>query len=166
MKLGIENLLSSPDLRQLLQKQRVALLGHPASVTRTCQHSLDALAECPEISLACAFGPQHGMRGDKQDNMIESPDFDDPGPDRKQRRKKPVRVEDIDVSIQMLERHLDVNEIQPLLEALQALRTEPDDESNFARLVRTFDDLGPRQGAVLTYAPYVSILLSDDPFGY
>src|SRR5439155_53346 len=30
------------------------------------------------IKLVTAFGPQHGLRGDKQDNMIESPDFNDP----------------------------------------------------------------------------------------
>jgi hypothetical protein len=53
-----------------------------------------------------------------------------------------------------------------VLAALRALRTEPENESFFAQLVKAFDDLGPRQGAVLTYAPYIGILLSDDPFGY
>ena len=37
-----------------------------------------ALAACSDITVAAAFGPQHGLRGDKQDNMIESPDFNDP----------------------------------------------------------------------------------------
>ncbi|HYL91362.1 MAG TPA: DUF1343 domain-containing protein, partial [Burkholderiales bacterium] len=55
-----------------------ALLAHPASVTRTLEHSLDALARLPEVKLTAAFGPQHGLRGDKQDNMVESPDFTDP----------------------------------------------------------------------------------------
>jgi uncharacterized protein YbbC (DUF1343 family) len=41
-------------------------------------HSLDALARLPEIELTAAFGPQHGLRGDKQDNMVESSDFHDP----------------------------------------------------------------------------------------
>ena len=36
------------------------------------------LAACGDIKLAAAFGPQHGLRGDKQDNMIELPDFYDP----------------------------------------------------------------------------------------
>jgi uncharacterized protein YbbC (DUF1343 family) len=78
MKLGIERLLEEPALRLPLAGRRVALLAHPASVTRELRHSLDALAELPDIRLAAAFGPQHGLRGDKQDNMIESPDFVDP----------------------------------------------------------------------------------------
>lgn len=78
MKLGIENFLENQTLRKPLGGYRVALLGHPASVTRTCLHTLDALAACSDISLSSAFGPQHGMRGDKQDNMIESDDYVDP----------------------------------------------------------------------------------------
>jgi len=61
-----------------LRGRRVALLAHPASVTRELQHSMDALAGLDDIGLAAAFGPQHGLRGDKQDNMIESEDFFDP----------------------------------------------------------------------------------------
>jgi uncharacterized protein YbbC (DUF1343 family) len=78
MKLGIERLLDEPALRAPLNGQRVALLAHPASVTRALTHSLDALATCPGIELTAAFGPQHGLRGDKQDNMVESPDYMDP----------------------------------------------------------------------------------------
>jgi len=78
MKFGIDRLLADPALRAPLQGRRVALLAHPASVTANLVHSLDALAECPEIKLTAAFGPQHGLRGDKQDNMVESPDFNDP----------------------------------------------------------------------------------------
>jgi len=78
MKLGIERLLDEPGLRRPLAGKRVALLAHPASVTRDLTHTLDALAALPDIRLTAAFGPQHGLRGDKQDNMIESPDFVDP----------------------------------------------------------------------------------------
>ena len=78
MKLGIERLLEDAALRAPLKGQRVALLAHPASVTRDLSHSLDALAACPDIQLSAAFGPQHGLRGDKQDNMMESPDYVDP----------------------------------------------------------------------------------------
>ena len=78
MKFGLDRLLADPDLRRELSGRRVALLAHPASVTADLTHSLDALAACPEIKLTAAFGPQHGMRGDKQDNMMESPDFTDP----------------------------------------------------------------------------------------
>ncbi|MDH4018669.1 MAG: DUF1343 domain-containing protein [Xanthomonadales bacterium] len=78
MKFGIDRLLEEPGLRRSLQGLRVALLAHPASVTRSLQHSMDALAELDDINLTATFGPQHGLRGDKQDNMIESADFRDP----------------------------------------------------------------------------------------
>jgi uncharacterized protein YbbC (DUF1343 family) len=78
MKFGIDRLLEEPALRKPLAGRRVALLAHPASVTRRLVHSLDALAAMADIKLVAAFGPQHGLRGDKQDNMIESLDFNDP----------------------------------------------------------------------------------------
>jgi len=78
MKFGIDRLLEEPALKKSLAGRRAALLAHPASVTRNLVHSLDALARFKEIKLVAAFGPQHGLRGDKQDNMIESPDFQDP----------------------------------------------------------------------------------------
>src|SRR3954469_5990060 len=77
MKFGIDRLLSEPDLRRPLEGKRVALLAHPASVTRDLKHSLDALVAAG-ISVSSVFGPQHGVRGDLQDNMMESPDFTDP----------------------------------------------------------------------------------------
>src|SRR6266496_1102777 len=78
MIFGIDRLLAEPALRAPLQGARVALLAHPASVTQDLVHSLDALAALSDIKLSAAFGPQHGLRGDKQDNMVESPDFSDP----------------------------------------------------------------------------------------
>jgi uncharacterized protein YbbC (DUF1343 family) len=78
MKLGIERLLADPALRRPLEGKRVALVAHPASVMKDLTHSLDALAAIDGIRLSAAFGPQHGLRGDKQDNMVESPDFIDP----------------------------------------------------------------------------------------
>ena len=78
MKFGIDRLISEPDLRRALAGKRVALLAHPASVTADLTHSIDALIACPGIEISAAFGPQHGMRGDLQDNMMESPDFTDP----------------------------------------------------------------------------------------
>ena len=74
---GIDRLLADPDLRRPLEGRRVALLAHPASVTSDLTHSLDALAAAG-VNLTAAFGPQHGLRGDKQDNMVESEDFTDP----------------------------------------------------------------------------------------
>ena len=78
IQFGIDRLVADPKLRAPLAGRRVALLAHPASVTADLTHSLDALAALPDIKLSAAFGPQHGLRGDKQDNMVESPDFLDP----------------------------------------------------------------------------------------
>ncbi|HJY83190.1 MAG TPA: DUF1343 domain-containing protein [Candidatus Binatia bacterium] len=78
MKFGIDRLLEEPALRKPLAGRRIALLAHPASVTRHLVHSLDALAALDDIKLVAAFGPQHGLRGDKQDNMVESLNFRDP----------------------------------------------------------------------------------------
>jgi uncharacterized protein YbbC (DUF1343 family) len=77
MKFGIDRLLADAVLRAPLEGKRVALLAHPASVTEDLTHSLDALIVAG-VNITAAFGPQHGLRGDKQDNMVESPDFNDP----------------------------------------------------------------------------------------
>ncbi len=77
MKLGIDRLIENAALRRPLAGKRVALLAHPASVTGNLVHTLDALAALEDIHLVAAFGPQHGLRGDKQDNMVESSDFID-----------------------------------------------------------------------------------------
>ena len=78
LKFGLDRLLESVELRKPLAGKRIALLAHPASVTADLTHALDALAALPDINLTAAFGPQHGIKGDKQDNMMESPDFIDP----------------------------------------------------------------------------------------
>lgn len=78
MKFGIDRLIEDTSIRMPLEGKRVALLAHPASVTSNLTHSLDAIAACEDINLTAAFGPQHGLRGDKQDNMIESSDYEDP----------------------------------------------------------------------------------------
>jgi uncharacterized protein YbbC (DUF1343 family) len=77
MKTGLDRLLADPALRRPLEGKRVALLAHPASVTADLTHALDALA-ATGLNLSAAFGPQHGLKGDKQDNMVESPDYTDP----------------------------------------------------------------------------------------
>jgi uncharacterized protein YbbC (DUF1343 family) len=78
MQCGIDRLRSEAVLRKPLQGKRIAVLAHPASVTSDLTHTLDALAGLADLKLTAAFGPQHGLRGDKQDNMIESPTFYDP----------------------------------------------------------------------------------------
>jgi uncharacterized protein YbbC (DUF1343 family) len=78
MKFGIDALLADRALKQALAGRRLALLAHPASLTARMEHSIDALAARRGIRLTAAFGPQHGLRGDKQDNMVESQDYVDP----------------------------------------------------------------------------------------
>src|SRR5215471_4250869 len=78
MDFGIDRFIENAKIRKPLLNKRIALLAHPASVTRDLIHSLDALSGLPDIRIVAAFGPQHGLRGDKQDNMVESPDFHDP----------------------------------------------------------------------------------------
>ncbi|MCP3871043.1 MAG: DUF1343 domain-containing protein [Gammaproteobacteria bacterium] len=78
MKTGLDRLIGDPELRKPLKGRRVALLAHPASVTGDLTHGADALAGLSDINLTAALGPQHGLRGDKQDNMVESSDYTDP----------------------------------------------------------------------------------------
>lgn len=78
MKLGIDGFLASGKHRKAFTGRRVALLGHAASVTSEMRHTLDAVADMSDVNLTAAFGPQHGMRGDKQDNMVETENYADP----------------------------------------------------------------------------------------
>jgi len=78
IQFGLDRLLANPALRKPLAGKRIALLAHPASVTANLTHAIDALTTLPDLHITSAFGPQHGLRGDKQDNMVESPDFLDP----------------------------------------------------------------------------------------
>ncbi|WP_100258870.1 exo-beta-N-acetylmuramidase NamZ family protein [Qipengyuania seohaensis] len=77
MKFGIDRLLTESDLRAQLDSKRVSLVAHPASVTAQLEHSLDALI-AKGVNVTSAFGPQHGLKGDKQDNMVETADETDP----------------------------------------------------------------------------------------
>lgn len=77
MKNGIDRLLADPQLLRQLKGRRVALVAHPASLTAELVHSLDALIGAG-VPITSAFGPQHGLKGDKQDNMVETADEIDP----------------------------------------------------------------------------------------
>ena len=77
MKFGIDRLIAEDELRKPLQNQRVSLIAHPASDTASLDHSLDALI-ARGVNVPSAFGPQHGLKGDKQDNMVETADETDP----------------------------------------------------------------------------------------
>jgi len=68
--LGLERLLEEQS--QLLKSARVALICNQASVDYTLHHAADLLSEHSQVNLRALFGPQHGIRGDVQDNMIET----------------------------------------------------------------------------------------------
>lgn len=93
----------------------------------------------------------------------EPPEFDEPdgviAPPPKE-----VRVADVDTAIRMLQTHLDSDQTAPLIAALEALRETPGDHAKLNKVAQVFGELGASQGAVLTYAPYLAFLLSDDPF--
>lgn len=77
MKFGLDRLLTEENFKKELQGKRLSLVAHPASVTSDLHHSIDALIGAG-YKIVSAFGPQHGLRGEKQDNMIETDDFTDP----------------------------------------------------------------------------------------
>jgi uncharacterized protein YbbC (DUF1343 family) len=77
MNFGLDNLLADRTRLAALRGRRVGLVAHPASVTADLRHALDGLIDAG-VRVTSAFGPQHGLRGDKQDNMVESADFTDP----------------------------------------------------------------------------------------
>jgi len=77
---------------------------------------------------------------------------------------KSIKVADIDIAIQMLKTYLDIEDINLFLSALETLKTEPQNEAYQTQVVNAFNDLGVMTGAVLTYAPFLNVLISDDPF--
>ncbi|MDE2652783.1 MAG: DUF1343 domain-containing protein [Gemmatimonadota bacterium] len=74
---GLEELVTGSSEVMELRDARLGLIAHPASVTSDLTHAADALREAG-YDLRALFGPQHGARGEKQDNMIESDPYTDP----------------------------------------------------------------------------------------
>ena len=77
----------------------------------------------------------------------------------------PVDADKLETCLLMLRANLDSAELEPLIAALEALKQAPRDQTRLARVETAFNELNILQGAVLTYAPYMSVLLSDNPFG-
>lgn len=96
--------------------------------------------------------------------IAEPPDFDTLDTPPPTRRRKSISPDGIENAIRMLSEHIGTEKIGPFISALEALQADPRNESNLSRMIDEFEALGPNQGAVLTYAPYIGILLSDDPF--
>src|SRR5678810_790584 len=70
IKLGVERLLE--EQIGLLNGARVGLICNQASVDHQFRHAADLFHEHQRVDLKALFGPQHGIRGDVQDNMIET----------------------------------------------------------------------------------------------
>jgi uncharacterized protein YbbC (DUF1343 family) len=75
VKTGLEIILASR--LNLLDSARVGLIVNPASINSRFQHAADLFYQHPQINLTALFGPQHGIRGETQDNMIEWRTFRD-----------------------------------------------------------------------------------------
>ena len=84
---------------------------------------------------------------------------------RNNKKLQSIKTADIDIAIQMLNKYMDAQAINPLVSALETLKTEPQNENFQENVINAFNDLGLAQGAALTYAPYLNIFVSDDPFG-
>ena len=84
---------------------------------------------------------------------------------RSNKKLQSIKVVDVDIAINMLNKHMDAQSIDPLVSALETLKTEPQNETFQENVFNAFNDLGIMQGAALTYAPYLNVFVSDDPFG-
>ena len=84
---------------------------------------------------------------------------------RNNKKLQSIKVADIDIALQMLRQFLGEQDINLLLSSLETLKTEPQNEAYQEQVINAFNELGPLQGAALTYAPYLNIFVSDDPFG-
>jgi uncharacterized protein YbbC (DUF1343 family) len=75
VNIGLDSLLESK--LDLLEGSRVGLIVNPASINSRFEHAADLFHHNPRINLTVLFGPQHGIRGETQDNMIEWQTFRD-----------------------------------------------------------------------------------------
>lgn len=80
-------------------------------------------------------------------------------------KTRPIEAADIDIAVRMLRTYVEDPAIDPLVSNLEALKSDPANPTCQARVIEAFNDLGVLQGAALTYAPYLNIFVSDDPFG-
>lgn len=101
---GLERLFA--ERIDLLQGHRVGAIVNPTSVDLRLTHLVDLFWEHPEIDIRCLMGPQHGARGETQDNMIEWQDYRDPGTELpvyslygQTRRPTPEMLQDIDLLV-------------------------------------------------------------------
>ena len=78
-------------------------------------------------------------------------------------KDKIINIKEVEDAIRMLEMYVKNEDIEPLIAALKSLKQAPEDHSKLVEVATEFNELGSSQGAVLTYAPYISVMLSDGP---
>ena len=115
------------------------------------------------------YNTYSGINVTSQNSTVTSFDEEPPEFDKRSTedviKQKSVNIEGLDNAINMLQTYVDKEEIQPLVTALESLKQNPQDHEKLVDVATVFNELGSNQGAVLTYAPYIAIMLSDDPFG-
>ncbi len=114
------------------------------------------------------FSAFAGLRRPSPVSGIEAeeppPERDESAEERIVSKRKFIDAAKIGDAIEMLAAQLDLEDIKPFISTLEALKEEPNNQDLLVQLLHAFNDLGSRQGPVLAYAPYVNVLLSDDPF--
>ncbi len=121
-----------------------------------------ALAEYQAFAGLKSTDPTAGLPGNVHE---EPPAFDDPHMDLPLKVTKDINPVRLDEAIQMLKQYLSADEIGDFVAILEALQAEPENETLQTQVQTAFNKLGPSQGAVLTYAPYVGILMSANRVG-
>jgi len=140
------------------------LLNKPS--TETFNRFIDTLKRqikgeynsAPDVEVVSAEKAQSALAWNMHE---EPPEFDEPGQARDEISFKPVNTERLASDIAMLKAYLNEDDIKPLLESLEALKAEPESEAAFRKMLDAFNGLGIIQGAVLTYAPYLKVQLSE-----
>jgi hypothetical protein len=94
----------------------------------------------------------------------EPPEFEESAEERLVKSNQRVDPAKIESAIEMLKAQLDAEDIRPIILALEKLQAQPGNNQLLVQLLHAFNELGPLQGAVLAYAPYVNKLLIDSPF--
>lgn len=106
-------------------------------------------------------GQPAGLAGN---SFEEPPKFAEPGEDRLSHVREFADAAKLADAIRVLETYGVSDEVPAFIAALSALQEDPENEACMVRLLEAFEELGIKQGAVLTYAPYISILLAGKPY--
>lgn len=120
------------------------------------RHASNASASGRELSAESSRPEAPGW------NVYEPPpEFEEYNETQRKIGFTPVNPERLEDDISMLKTYLNEDDVRTLLDALETLKAEPQNEAAFQNMVEAFNGLGINQGAVLTYAPYLKILLSN-----